>query len=67
MVTVHFACGHQQIVAGPDERPRCHCGETRIRQTAVSRRPRVTGKVLPGPIATPTQVEPMGEKPETVH
>ena len=53
-------------LAGPDERPRCHCGETRIRQTAVSRKPRVTGKVLTVPIATPTEVEPMGEKPETV-
>lgn len=63
-MTVHFACGHAQNVAGPDERPQCHCGETRIRQTVTSRRPRVTGAVLPGPIATPTPVEPMGQKPQ---
>lgn len=67
MVTVHFACGHVAMVAGPDERPQCHCGETRIRQTAVSRRPRVTGAVLPGPISTPTPVEPMGTIPEAVN
>jgi hypothetical protein len=30
-MTVRFACGHQVTVeATGDERPVCHCGETRI-------------------------------------
>lgn len=62
MVKVFFSCGHDQTVAGPDERPQCHCGETRIRKTEVSRLPRITGAVLAGPIATPTPVTPAGAK-----